>query len=110
MSEALTSKKKADEIGWLIEHRNQNPQPRWRTFDDGAWGWTTDSTKAIRFARKIDAEAFAGIDPSDVTCTEHMWCDVPALLKCQECGADRTKEPCGRSFMPGNCPMAGVAQ
>lgn len=64
-----------DEHGWLIERASP---PRWW---DGAYSntWTTDSTIAVRFARKRDAEAVLELlrrfatQMDDATTTEHLW-------------------------------------
>lgn len=61
-----------DEIGWLIEHRTARPH-KWRTWEGGWPDWTTDSVKALRLARKVDAENMACEDPEDVIVTEHIW-------------------------------------
>lgn len=86
-----------DETGWLIEHSGAMPgieagivswlfvQPKFNGFGAYELGFTHDASKAIRFARKGDAEAMLkmhlGIAPPDwyskpFSVTEHMW---PAL-------------------------------
>lgn len=67
-----------EETGWLIELLpSVASQPTWYgETDEGALGWTTDSLKAVRFARSEDAqrvmecEGFTEAHPSD-----HRWCD-----------------------------------
>ena len=60
------------ERGWLIELKpSVARQPTWFHLDDE---WTTDSTKALRFARKADAEAFiAHSGWTEAFASEHMW-------------------------------------
>lgn len=60
------------ETGWLIEGRtNMNNVPIWFA---GESCWTTDSLRAIRFARKVDAEKMMSFfrDSTSVA-TEHQW-------------------------------------
>lgn len=67
--------KPKQETGWLVEHQNGGPC-WWGQTPDGedAFGWTKDSLKALRFARKEDAEAYiAEVGWNDVTATEHQW-------------------------------------
>lgn len=69
------------ETGWLIETRDSNGKPRWwgDLDGDGLATWTADSFKAIRFARKEDAErAINAAECLDVMRTEcaathHLW-------------------------------------
>lgn len=66
------------ESGWLIELRGQSPQ-WWYLGDDGedGQGWTSDSIKALRFARKQDAEAYiADVGWTEAFASEHMWSDA----------------------------------
>lgn len=71
--------KLADEIGWLIEHEDE---PKWLTLKPGEAAyevcWSKESTAALRFARRVDAEDYAAtfLDEGPVRITEHMW---PAL-------------------------------
>ena len=72
----------ADEIGWVIEHKNSEPSapPYW-----AGNGWEKDNLRAIRFARQVDAERTAkGFDEDDPLphegehrICEHMWSDIP---------------------------------
>lgn len=64
------------ERGWLIERKKggyfyQTPRMN---------GWTNDSVKALRFARKCDAEAIAGKYNMrfEAIITEHEWHDSAA--------------------------------
>lgn len=63
-----------EERGWLCELKGQTPS-WWRLADeDEEEGWTTDSLRALRFARKSDAQAY--IDETawtEVFPSEHMW-------------------------------------
>jgi len=63
----------AEETGWLVEWPlSPDSQPRW-------WhperGWTIDASRAIRYARKEDAEAAiaSGRFVSGVFASEHFW-------------------------------------
>ena len=67
------------ETGWLIELRGQRPS-WWALIPDGEDGhsWTTDSLQALRFARRVDAEAY--IEETGWTeafASEHQWSDPP---------------------------------
>jgi hypothetical protein len=69
----------ADEVGWLIEHLTE---PIWWTGWPGSVSdsdfWTNDSLKAVRFARREDAETIAHFDfDGECRVTEHMWADTP---------------------------------
>jgi hypothetical protein len=62
------------ELGWLIERSNGRPMWLYPQ-EDGIWAWTDDSIKAIRFARREDADAFVklcDIDDAEAI-TEHCW-------------------------------------
>lgn len=61
-----------DEVGWLVESGGH--VPRYRTMDASGIHWTDDPNKAIRFARRADAEMFAAGDEDAWRITEHMWC------------------------------------
>lgn len=72
----------ADEIAWVIVHRNVTPG------GPNYWcgnGWSIDNQRAIRFAREIDAQrTLAGFDEDDPLpneqphrVEEHMWLDGP---------------------------------
>lgn len=69
--------KTTPESGWLIENTKIGDGPYWYYLDDkeeDGWGWTKDSIKALRFARKSDADAFiADIGWNIVVATEHQW-------------------------------------
>lgn len=61
------------EIGWVIEREDSEPS---RPMYYAGIEWSYDSLKAIRFARKEDAEAmcrymFPG-EPHRIA--DHMWC------------------------------------
>lgn len=65
----------ADEaVGWLIE-LNHTTGPEWFELLPGCeHGWTKDSNKALRFARKEDAEAYINdVGWTEAVATEHMW-------------------------------------
>jgi hypothetical protein len=58
------------ETGWLIEDGQRR---RYRTMHQGAVRWTDDPNKAIRFARRADAEMFAAEDEDAWHVAEHQW-------------------------------------
>lgn len=66
------------QIGWLIENGSYSA-PLYKYIDnsDGCmiFKWTPDANKALRFARRIDAEAFAYHDEHAWRIVEHMWHD-----------------------------------
>lgn len=67
------------ETGWLLERLVGN-SPVW--FDGTSQNhWTCDSIKAVRFARKQDAETIRdmlGMNTGLWVATEHEWCDRPS--------------------------------
>lgn len=62
-----------DEMGWLVEDGNLN-KTMYRCMDETGIHWTDDPNKAIRFARREDAEMFAAGDEDAWRIVEHMWC------------------------------------
>jgi hypothetical protein len=63
------------ERGWLIERRPAiyGGALRW-LISDWTFEWTEDSTKAIRFCRREDAEQIASMmEFEEVSITEHEW-------------------------------------
>lgn len=66
----------AVETGWLIEHEDE---PKWLTLKPGEAAyevcWTKESTEALRFARRVDADDYAStfMDEGPVRITEHAW-------------------------------------
>ena len=63
-----------DQAGWIIE---QDDPPIYHTVSsDHDEHWTSDVNKALRFARKKDAEAYVdhvGWTVPPVRIAEHMW-------------------------------------
>lgn len=66
-----------DQTGWLVESGGN--VPRYRTMDASGIQWTDDPNKAIRFARRGDAEMFAAGDEDAWLLVEHMWCSSHEL-------------------------------
>lgn len=75
------------EHGWLIEAEEHLPRHEWLYVMSvsvlppftAVLDWTCDSARALRFARKQDAVAFAQLHPSICTLaliTEHTWGSV----------------------------------
>ena len=61
-----------EETGWLIELKpSVSRRPQWFHLEEQ---WVTDASKAIRFARKQDAEAFIEYSGwTEAFASEHMW-------------------------------------
>lgn len=59
------------ETGWLIEFTSPSGIIWWA----GNTVWTADAYKAVRFARKVDAETVIACDMRLYGCTalEHQW-------------------------------------
>lgn len=67
-----------DETGWLIELFGQGAPTYYGKTDEGTLGMTGDHNVAIRFARKVDADATIddiGWTRPQAQAVEHMWCD-----------------------------------
>jgi hypothetical protein len=63
-----------DDVAWLIELRGSRPT-WWSLHSDEEPGWLPDANKALRFARKEDAEAYIeDMGWTDAFASEHMWC------------------------------------
>lgn len=62
-------------LAWLVED-GASP-PHYRTADTNGFGWTLDVHKAIRLARRCDAEMLAAADDAAWKIVEHMWCSSP---------------------------------
>lgn len=60
------------EVGWLVED-GDNAVTMYRTMDEAGIHWTDDVNKAIRFARRADAEMFAAGDENAWRIVEHVW-------------------------------------
>ena len=52
--------------GWIIGNGNRD---KWRFIDHGCSSWTSDPLKALRFARREDAEQYCAED-------EDAWCVI----------------------------------
>lgn len=74
-AEGLLRAHKAEtlEIGWLIENGKSGEELRYRTMEQGVVTWTPDHMKALRFARREDAEMFAEEDEGAWRIAEHAW-------------------------------------
>lgn len=70
---------KQAEVGWLIEGEMPDGSPGWMTLKpaEAMWGvvLTKDSSEALRFARRDDAEDYFAchIDDGPFRITEHRW-------------------------------------
>jgi hypothetical protein len=69
------------EYGWLIENgKKQGEGLAYRFIDNdmgGMSGWTEDHSKALRFARRQDAEQFAYHDEDAWRIVQHAWDTLP---------------------------------
>ena len=63
-----------DELAWLVE---RDSPAKYAYMDDMGIQWTDDPNKAMRFARRDDAEMFAAGSDDVVRICEHMWCSPP---------------------------------
>jgi hypothetical protein len=61
------------EISWVIENGKSGDELRYRTIEQGTVTWTADNMKALRFARRADAEMFAQEDDAAWRIAEHIW-------------------------------------
>ena len=65
------------ETGWLIEGWDSKARALkagWWTLEGENGGWTTDSTRALRFARNADAQAYIDhIGWTEALPSEHRW-------------------------------------
>jgi hypothetical protein len=75
------------ESGWLIEawdsKRNELKAKWWSVTHDGScdehWDWVSDSTRALRFARECDAQAYIkDMGWTEAKPTEHEWSAAPS--------------------------------
>lgn len=64
------------EYGWLVENGRDVPDLRYRTMDNSGITWTNDHNKALRFARRADAEMFAAEDEDAWRIVQHAWDNV----------------------------------
>jgi hypothetical protein len=58
-----------EEQAWLIELEG----PKWVGIVNRKPVWTTDPNKALRFARKEDADSFKSFWCDTAMSTEHLW-------------------------------------
>lgn len=68
------------EKGWLIEQEMKGEGTTYLRVYGKSLGWTVESRDAVRFSRKVDAEAIlrvmiteAGIKGNDFQVAEHQW-------------------------------------
>lgn len=59
-----------EEVGWLVENGSRTA---YRTMENGIPVWTPDVNKALRFARRVDAELFCAADEDARHVAEHIW-------------------------------------
>lgn len=72
---AMTHSQSGDEVAWLVE-LNEDGGAKWAGFVDGKPEWTTDPNRALRFARKEDADNFKAFWCETAISTDHMWMSV----------------------------------
>lgn len=74
-----------DETAWLVEKGGNGP-PQYITTDEFSLTWTTDVNKALRLARRADAEAISELCDDAWHVVEHMWSNVSALKPAGQMG------------------------
>jgi len=80
--EARDKDRSRAEYGWLVEDsRNHSSGIRYRMWGLMGPEWTNDPNKALRFARREDAEAFARDDEDAWHIVEHMWLTIDTALE-----------------------------
>lgn len=64
-----------DELGWCLE-KDATDGPMYLTISNGLLGWSkpNENLKALRFARRADAEMICEIVEDADRIAEHMWC------------------------------------
>lgn len=73
LTTANAGKDAQTEYGWLVENGRDVPDLRYRTMDNSGITWTDDHNKALRFARRADAEMFAAEDEDAWRIVQHAW-------------------------------------
>ena len=90
-----------DQTAWLVELTGREPQWWSATFtteDEPDGTFTRHADKALRFARREDAEAFIAVSGwTEAFATEHIWC-APKPLR------TRNPLPSGVSRPDGSRP------
>jgi hypothetical protein len=71
VSGAMKGDNQMDETAWLVELQDNGA--KWAGFVDGKPEWTTDPNRALRFARKEDADNFKAFWCETAISSEHMW-------------------------------------
>lgn len=71
--ETTTEPEWTREVGWVVENGEQGEKLRYRTMEQGMATWTADHLKALRFARRADAEMFSQEDEDAWRIAEHIW-------------------------------------
>lgn len=62
----------SEALAWVVETGDVSA-PLYRTIECGMYEWTSDHMKAIRFARRDDAEMFAAEDSEPIRICQHAW-------------------------------------
>jgi hypothetical protein len=68
-----------DETAWLVEKEIEPAGVPYLTVEAGILNWTTDPNKALRFARRADADKICEIVEDADRVTEHMWPAIRVL-------------------------------
>ena len=63
------------EYAWLVERPGANGPLYHSVTETGVYDWTPDVNKALRFARRVDADSVAGmfLMETDARAVEHGW-------------------------------------
>lgn len=65
-----------DESAWLVEKKGPIGPLYWCVDETGVFDWTSDHLKALRFSRRVDADAVAGGMLDDARAVEHGWSEA----------------------------------
>jgi hypothetical protein len=95
------------EVGWLVENGKSGDELRYRTMEQGLAVWTADNLKALRFARREDAEMFSQEDEDAWRIAEHIWTGPP--VKTTEAAAHAARNKARGCDCGSDCDTHSVA-
>jgi hypothetical protein len=85
---AATSENARDESGWCLERGPASAPHYLHVAETGIFDWTLDHMKALRLARRADAEQVACIVEDADRVAEHVWTDMSAMHATQQEGGN----------------------